>query len=94
MGLLAPLACCALAIAGPILFHLIRRQPQGRVLFSSLMFLRSSPPRLTRKSRLDNLLLLLLRVLALVMVALAFSRPTGDKKISLAKPRRLAQSHC
>lgn len=91
MGLLAPLyALAALAIAGPILFHLIRRQPQGRVLFSSLMFLRSSPPRLTRKSRLDNLLLLLLRVLALVMVALAFSRPYWRQKdlVSQTAPAR------
>ncbi len=91
MGLLAPLyALAALAIAGPILFHLIRRQPQGRVLFSSLMFLRSSPPRLTRKSRLDNLLLLLLRVLALIMIALAFSRPYWRQKdlVSQTAPAR------
>lgn len=91
MGLLAPLyALAALAIAGPILFHLIRRQPQGRLLFSSLMFLRSSPPRLTRKSRLDNLLLLLLRVLALVMIALAFSRPYWRQKdlVSQTAPAR------
>lgn len=91
MGLLAPLyALAALAIAGPILFHLIRRQPQGRVLFSSLMFLRASPPRLTRKSRLDNLLLLVLRVLALVMIALAFSRPYWRQKdlVSQTAPAR------
>ena len=38
MGLLAPLyALAAVAIVGPIVFHLIRRQPQGEVPFSSLI---------------------------------------------------------
>ncbi len=76
MGMLAPLyALAALAVVGPIIFHLIRRQPQGQMQFSSLMFLSPSPPRLTRRSRLDNLLLLLLRALAIVLIALAFARP-------------------
>jgi hypothetical protein len=65
----------ALAVAAPIIFHLIRRQPQGRVPFSSLMFLTPSPPRLSRRSRLDHILLLMLRAAALVLLALAFMRP-------------------
>lgn len=76
MGLLAPLyALAAVAIAGPIVFHLIRRQPRGQREFSSLMFLRPTPPKLTRRSRLDNWLLLLLRCLALGLIAFAFARP-------------------
>lgn len=76
MGLLAPLyALAALAVAAPIIFHLIHRQPRGQREFSSLMFLQASPPRLTRRSRLDNLLLLLLRGLALALIAFAFARP-------------------
>ncbi len=76
MGLLAPLyALAALAVAAPILFHLIRRQPRGQSEFSSLMFLQPSPPTLTRRSRLDNLFLLLLRGLALLLIAIAFARP-------------------
>ena len=76
MGLLAPLyALAALAVAAPIIFHLIRRQPRGQSEFSSLMFLGASPPRLTRRSRLDNLLLLLLRGIALALIAIAFARP-------------------
>ena len=39
------------------------------------MFLTPSPPRLTRRSRLDNILLLLLRGLALTLLAIAFARP-------------------
>lgn len=76
MGLLAPLyALAALAIAAPVIFHLIRRQPRGQVEFSSLMFLQPSPPRLTRRSRLDNLWLLLIRATVLGLIALAFARP-------------------
>lgn len=76
MSLLAPLyALGLLAIAAPIVFHLIRRTPRGEVPFSSLMFLSPSPPRLTRRSRLDHWLLLLLRAAALGLLAFAFARP-------------------
>lgn len=63
-----------LAISLPILFHFFRRTPKGNVRFSTLMFLRPSPPRLTRRSRVDNWLLLLLRALVLLFIALAFGR--------------------
>jgi hypothetical protein len=76
MGFLAPLYIAGFAaIALPILFHLIRRAPQGRVQFSSLMFLQASPPRLTKRSRLTNILLLILRASAFLLLALAFARP-------------------
>ncbi|EAQ78542.1 BatA domain-containing protein [Blastopirellula marina] len=65
----------ALTIAAPLLFHLIRRTPKARYEFSSLMFLQPSPPRLTRRSRLDEWLLLLLRALAILLLAFAFTRP-------------------
>ncbi|TWT34396.1 BatA domain-containing protein [Blastopirellula retiformator] len=65
----------ALAIAAPLLFHLIRRTPKARYEFSSLMFLKPSPPKLTRRSRLDQWLLLLLRALAILLLAFAFMRP-------------------
>lgn len=65
----------ALAIAFPFVFHLIRQTPKGQTEFSSLMFLRPSPPRLTRRSKLENWLLLLLRCAAILLVALAFTRP-------------------
>jgi hypothetical protein len=65
----------ALAVVLPILFHLIQRRPRGQLLFSSLMFLTPSQPRITRRSRLNHLLLLLLRATALILLALAFTRP-------------------
>ena len=95
MSLLAPLYIAgALAIALPILFHLIRRTPQGRQEFSSLMFLSPSPPRITKRSRIQNWLLLLLRATALVILALAFARPfvrqAADASVTEARGRRVA----
>ena len=79
-----------LALAGPLLFHLIRRTPKGEVPFSSLMFLRPTPPRLTRRSRLDNLLLLALRMAAVALIAAAFMRPfiNSDVKLDFADVAR------
>ncbi|QEG23597.1 BatA domain-containing protein [Mariniblastus fucicola] len=72
-----------LALAGPLLFHLIRRTPKGEIPFSSLMFLRATPPTLTRRSRLDNLLLLALRMAAVALIAAAFMRPFFNNNVKL-----------
>jgi aerotolerance regulator-like protein/VWA domain-containing protein len=76
VSFLTPLYVLGLtAVIAPLVFHLIRRSPRGEVSFSSLMFLTPTPPRLTRRSRLDHLLLLLLRAAALCLLAFAFARP-------------------
>jgi hypothetical protein len=76
VSFLTPLYVLGLtALIAPLVFHLIRRSPRGEVTFSSLMFLAPTPPRLTRRSRLDHLLLLLLRAAALCLLAFAFARP-------------------
>ena len=76
MSFLTPLFLLGgLAIAGPILFHLIRRNTRERFTFSSLMFLSPEPPKVTRKSRLEDILLLLARCALLALLALAFARP-------------------
>ena len=62
MNFLTPLFLLgALAVAAPILFHLIRQTSKEQTNFSSLMFLLPVPPRVTKRSRLEHLLLLLLR---------------------------------
>ncbi|MDY3560761.1 BatA domain-containing protein [Gemmata sp. JC673] len=76
MSFLAPLyALGLLAVAAPIIFHLIRRRPKGEVPFSSVMFLTPSPPPPASRRRFDQLLLLLLRAAALILLGLAFMRP-------------------
>ena len=69
----------ALAVAAPVIFHLIRRTVRERTTFSSLMFLRPTPPRVQRRRRVEHPLLLLLRCLGLVLLATAFSRPFFPK---------------
>ncbi len=65
----------AIAVAGPILFHMWRRTPRGERSFSTLMFLSPSPPRITSRSRVENWLLMLLRAAAIGLLAFAFTRP-------------------
>ena len=84
MGILVPLYLAGLtALSLPLILHLVRRTPRGRQEFSSLMFLSPTPPRLTRRSRLDQILLLLLRLAALALIALAFARPFLRETASL-----------
>lgn len=80
MNFLAPwFLLGALAVAGPVLFHLIRRAARERLPFSSLLFLRPVPPRATRRHKLEHIILLLLRCLMIVLLAAAFARPFFPK---------------
>jgi Aerotolerance regulator N-terminal/von Willebrand factor type A domain len=84
VSLLTPLYVLGLlAVSLPVLFHLIRRMPRGEFSFSSLMFLTPSPPRLTRRSRLENILLLILRGAVLSLLAFAFARPFLRQELPL-----------
>ena len=84
MNFLAPwFLLGGLAIAGPIVFHLIRRAARERMPFSSLMFLRPTAPKVTRRRRLEHFWLLLLRCLALLLLATGFARPFFVKDITL-----------
>src|SRR5262245_50970882 len=64
-----------LTVVGPILVHLIRRDDSRKIPFSSLMFVTRLPKKSLRKQSLRHLLLLLLRIAALLLLTLAFSRP-------------------
>jgi hypothetical protein len=76
MSFLTPFFFAGLAtILVPILIHLVRRARAPRIEFPSLMFVRRVPQRTVRRKRLQNLLLLLLRCLALALLVLAFVRP-------------------
>ncbi len=65
----------AAAIALPVIFHLVRQRIRRRQQFSSLMFLKPTPPKVKRRTRLEHLLLLALRCLILLLLAAAFARP-------------------
>ena len=76
MSFLYPLLLAGIAAIGvPIVLHMIRRHTRKRVTFSSLMFVRTTAPRLRNRSRVENLPLLILRCLLLILLAVAFARP-------------------
>jgi hypothetical protein len=74
----------AIAAAVPVLVHLVRRTRAPRIQFPSLMFLRKIEQKTIRRRKLRNLLLLLIRCAALLLLALAFARPffTGSTPVS------------
>ena len=76
MAFLAPLFLVGLAaIALPVLLHLRKNRPKQTIAFSSLMFLEASPLVTKRRARIQDILLLILRCLALALLAFAFARP-------------------
>ncbi len=77
MGWLAPLflGVGAVALAIPILVHLINRERAETVEFPSLMFLQKIPYRSMRRQKIRHWVLFLLRSLGLILLASAFARP-------------------
>jgi len=76
MSFLAPaLLAGLLAIVLPIAVHLVQRERRRVVAFPSLMFLRKIPNQSVKRRAIRHWPLLLLRVLAFVVLALAFARP-------------------
>jgi hypothetical protein len=83
----------AAAIAIPVFLHLIRRERAQKVEFPTLMFLRKVSLKTIRYQKLRHLLLLLLRVLALVLIVLAFTRPFKEVRQAAASLGRIAGAH-
>ena len=68
----------ALAIGVPIFLHLWKREAAPRVAFSDVRLLRQAPVLQTSRRRLRELVLLALRITALLLLVLAFTRPFFD----------------
>jgi hypothetical protein len=77
--------------AAPVIIHLIFRARHERLVFPSLRFLRAALLRESRRLRLREALLLLLRALACVFFALAFARPYWDSALTAAGGPRAQQ---
>ena len=78
---LAPLFLLGLlAVAVPVIVHLVNRERRNAVPFPSLMFLRRVPFRSVRRQRIRHRALFALRILALALLALAFARPFLDRE--------------
>ena len=68
------------AVAVPVIVHLVNRERRNAVAFPSLMFLRRVPFKSVRRQRLRHRALFALRCLALLLLALAFARPFVDRE--------------
>ncbi len=73
----------ALAII-PILIHLFNRQRVKRIQFSSIRYLKSLQKTRMRRLKLKQILLLILRTLIILLLVIAFARPTTEGSYSAA----------
>ncbi|MCR9199038.1 MAG: BatA domain-containing protein [Planctomycetaceae bacterium] len=94
MEFLTPLfaAIGAAAAAVPVVLHMLRRAPTQDMPFSLVRFLKPSQPKLTKRSSIEHWPLMLLRMLALVLIGLAFARPFLRHVVSLAGDERAMRS--
>jgi len=94
VAFLAPFFLAGLAaLALPVLLHLRKNRPKETVAFSSLMFFEDHPPITKRRSRLQDILLLVLRCLALALMVLAFARPFFPAKEASPAPPAGSTTH-
>ncbi len=78
MGFLSPLfLALGLGAAVPLLIHLLRRRTGVRIQFPAVRYLARAEQEHSRRLKLRNLLLMLLRVAAIVAIALAAARPVS-----------------
>ena len=78
MGFLAPIfLALGLGAAVPLLIHLLRRRTGVRIDFPAARYLARAEQEHSRRLKLRNLLLMMLRVLAVACIALAAAEPVG-----------------
>jgi hypothetical protein len=76
MGLLNPLLLAlGIAAAVPLLLHLLQRHQGPRIVFPALRYLRRAEKESARRIRVRQLLLMMLRVAAVLLIAFAAARP-------------------
>ncbi len=73
------------AISLPIIIHLLNKRRFKIVDWAAMEFLFDADKRNRRRLKLENLILLLLRCLALLLLGLLFSRPFTEGNISLGQ---------
>jgi hypothetical protein len=94
VAFLAPWFLAGLAaLALPVLLHLRKNRPKETVAFSSLMFFDEHPPITKRRARLQDILLLILRCVALALMVLAFARPFFPAKEDSPAPVTESTTH-
>lgn len=78
-GFGSPLMLWGLAVGGiPILIHLLHRRRYQTVDWAAMRFLLAATKKQSRRLKLEQVILLLIRTLIVLSVALAFSRPAAE----------------
>jgi hypothetical protein len=87
IGFLNPLALLGLVAAGiPPLLHLLGRRQPPIVVFPAIRYLSAAEREHSRRLKLRNLVLLLLRIAVIVFVVLALSRPVVRVRAGASHP--------
>jgi len=81
-----------LALAGPVLLHLLNRKQPQRLIFPSIRFLQISPLPREGRRRLRDILLLLCRIALFIVIVLALARPQWRQKNSTTSVLGLRQA--
>src|SRR3954463_670484 len=76
------------ALAVPVVLHLRHRDKDKPQKFPSLMFLEQLPIRTAERRRITDWPLLLMRLLALLLLVLAFARPLFSRQAEAANAQR------
>ena len=76
----------------PVVLHMLRRAPNQDMPFSVVKFLKPSQPKLTKRSSIEHWPLMLLRILAVLLIGLAFARPFLREVIPLDATDEVVQS--
>jgi hypothetical protein len=78
-GFGSPLMLWGLGAGGiPILIHLLHRRKFKTVQWAAMRFLLAATKKQSRRLKLEQLILLIVRTLIVVFIALAFARPTAE----------------
>jgi hypothetical protein len=78
-GFSSPLILSGLALASiPVVIHLLHRRRYVETPWAAMQFLIQATKKQSRRIRLENLILLLVRTLVLILIVLALARPHFD----------------
>ncbi|MEM6995810.1 MAG: BatA and WFA domain-containing protein, partial [Myxococcota bacterium] len=85
MTLLAPLLLLGLGgLALPIAAHLLGREPPQRIDFAAMRFLSETDQSVTHRRAVQDLPLLIVRLLALALIIVALTRPSSTERSAVA----------
>ena len=79
----------AIAVAGPILAHLLAKPRYKRIGFAMLRFLQKGQVQTQNRRRLRDLLILLLRCAIIILIAMLFARPQWLMQVARDDMNRL-----